>query len=384
MKFRILSFIFYILCVAAPVGVLIFSFGTITSVTKLSDNTTILNGENPNIADPCSDDIALSTHRPLRFLMNDKTEAFSCAWPVLNSVLRLVVCFAGIALVCVGFFFSFLRRGPIFYIFGIVIALVGAGFGYIGFNDCKTVAYSNSWCHEDMKGVSWTHPIQSIKCVYTPQIFVCVLDFASALVCVLLSFFSMCFVCKAGPQKKTKKGSLLGDDNSHDEEDPDNPFEKESLTGKSKQDTFGEPPEEEPQPKRSGFARFFGFGGNKNKQKVPEPSETESSTVNFEQESASRFAPMSKTDREAKDLPLGKSGGSSAAGQNVGNALFNFDAVNNNDDKGSSSGSSQEPQRQPEPEPPKRQPQPQPDLKPNNGVIDFEALANGDNSDPFA
>jgi len=257
------------------------------------------------------------------------------------------------------------------YLFGILIAIIGIGFGYIGYDDASDVARSNKWCGNDMKGVKWAKTPDAIVCLYTPFILVTLFDFLAAACWILLSFFAICFVCKAGVGKADiKSGRLLPDDGERPTPD----------------DHFG-PPEEEDTPdgvpeKKSGGGFFNFFGGGKKAQRVPDEPDTSNGQINFEKESNSRFAPMSKTDREAKDLPLGQSsGGAPGSSQTIGNALFNFDDVD------TSAAPQSQPQQpaQPEPAQPKPQPQAQPQQPQpqSGGVVDFEALA-GVDGDPFA
>jgi len=382
--YNILTFIFFLLCLAAPVGVLFFSFATITSVTSLPDNTTILNGVSTKYTDPCNNAPGLNDHRPLRFGFANESDSLSCTWPVINNVLHMILGFGAIAIVCVTFVFTYPRRGPLMYLFGTLVVVAGVGFGYIGYDDSRLIALSNAWCVKGMEKVPWVHPLKTMPdCRYSPFIFLAVLDFVSALVCILLAFFAFCFVCRAGPvTNKKKSGSLLPEDNNQDEEEePNDPFEKLAHKGKDPRDTFGETPEEpaeKPKQKSGGF--FGGLFGGGNKKKPTQPESDEGGNVNFEQESKSRFAPMSKTDREVSKKPLGTAD-DSANGQNVGNALFNFDQP---------SSSASQPAAAPQPEARPQQPQPAkqtPPAKPqqpqSGGVVDFEALA-GAEENPFA
>jgi len=355
--FGVLSIVFYVLCIAATVGVLAFSFMSISSKTEVGDRT-ILNGKT-EIKDPCDDAAGLKNHRPLRFALGEDEDPMSCSWPALSSALRLALSFLSIGVVGLCFFFTFIHRSRYMYLFAILIVAVGVGFGYLGYDDSRLVAVSNKWCKDDMKEVPWVKVPEVIKCMYGTLILVPVMDFVAAAVWILLAFFVISFVCKAGPgQGKLKKGRLLPDD---DKKEPD--------------DHFGPPEEEdtpeEPQKKSGGgFFNFFGVG--KKNQRVPdEPEESEDGTVNFEKESKSRFAPMSKTDKEAKDLPLGGNG-KVDSNKAVGNALFNFEDAS----QGSSAKQAPPVESQPAPQ---QQPKPQQ----SGGSIDFEALA-GKGDDPFA
>jgi len=380
--YNILTFIFFLLCLAAPIGVLIFSFGTISNVTSLPDNTTILNGESAKYTDPCGQAPGLKDHRPLRFAFANESDSLSCTWPVLNNVLHLVLGFGAVVVVCVTFVFTYPRRGPLMYLFGVLVVLVGVGFGYVGFDDSKSIAASNSWCLGGMDGVSWVKPPKTLpECRYSPFILLAVMDFVSALVCILLAFFAFCFVCRAGPATgKKKAGSLLPEDNNQDEEeDHPDPFGKIAHEGKDPRDTFGEQEEQVQKPKQKSGGFFGGlFGGNK---KPAQPETSTDGSVNFEQESSSRFAPMSKTDKEVSKKPLGTVDNTSGNNANVGNALFNFD-----DQPAAAPETSKQPQPAPvQPQPakqpqPVKQPQPQPQ---SGGVVDFEALA-GAEDNPFA
>jgi len=373
--YGILSIIFYLLALAFPVVVLIFSFSTIDSTTKIG-NRTILNGNTEPKDDPCTTvGYGFSTNRPLRFSFGSNSSSnsspYSCSWNVLNTVLRLVLSFVGIAVICLCFFFTFIRRSRNMYLFGILIALIGVGFGYIGYDDAADVANSNKWCNNDMKGVKWAKTPETIICMYTPFILVSLFDFLAAACWLLLSFFAICFVCKAGVGKADiKSGRLLPDDG--EKPTPDDhfgPLEEEDT------------PDGPPAKKQSGGG-FFNFFGRNKAQSVPDEPDTSNGQINFEKESSSRFAPMSKTDREAKDLPLGKSsGGAPGNSQTIGNALFNFDDV----DTSATAAPQSQPQQPVQPEPVQPQPQPQPQQpKPQSGgVVDFEALA-GVDSDPFA
>jgi len=378
--YRILTLVFTLLSIAAPIAVLVFSFTTISSVTVLDDNTTILNGEDPKYTDPCGDVTILDEHRPVRFAFENETEAFSCPWPVLNTVFHFVLSFAGIALVIVAFIFTFPRRGPLLYLFATLIALVGFGFGYTGYDDSSRIAKSNKWCLDGFNSMPWTnHPAKDeFDCRYSPFILTAVMDFLSAAVCILLGFFSICFVCRAPPvvPGKRKKDSLLPESDTEEEETPD-PFEKLAHKGKDPKDTFGEPEEEpKPKPKRGGLFGLFGGG----KKEEPSATPTPEGSVNFEQESSSRFAPMSKTDREASNKPLGTADKTQSSG-NVGNALFNFDDVPS--DSTQKPAQPEEPKPRPAPaQPAKAQPQ-KPAPKQSGGMVDFESLA-GAEENPFA
>jgi len=234
-----------------------------------------------------------------------------------------------------------------------------------------------------MAQVPWTSKPSNISCEYTPFILTAVVDFLTGVMCICFAFFSICFVCRADPviKGKRKKDSLLSADNDRDEEEHVDPFEKLSRQGKKDpRDTFGETPDEpEPKNKRK--------GGKKT-------SSSRSGGVNFEEESASRFAPMSKTDREASDKPLGTadvSSSSKSGGKNVGNALFNFDDMPSEEDQKQQQKAASQPQPQPQPQQqqpkqPQQQPKPQQaQAKPQQGgMIDFESLAGADNGDPFA
>jgi len=324
------------------------------------------------------------THHPLRFVFENETAAVSCTWPVANNVLRLVIGFASIIAVVVCCIFAFPMRGPLMYLFGIITILLGVGFGYVGYSDSSALSGSKKWCSDGMGGVPWTKKPTNPSCEYTPLIFTCVVDFLSAALCILFAVFAVCFVCRADPvsRNKRKKDSLLSEDNSRDEEEPTpDPFEKLSRQGKKDpRDQFGETEEEKPAKSKSKSRGFFGRG----KKKAPTP---DNSSVNFEQESASRFAPMSKTDKEASDKPLGTVDSSSSSGKNVGNALFNFDDMPSTDEQQKPAPKPQQletEQPMPEPKPQQQQPKPQPKPQQQGGVVDFDSLSGGADSNPFA
>jgi len=371
-----LSFIFYGVAVAASILVLSFSFVTVKDVTE-NGNLTILHGPTEGFKDPCDSDKGLSSHHPVRFSFGDGEPAYMCTWNTLNNGLRIALGFIAFAVIILDFIFTFIRRSRWMYILGFLLLGLAVGFFYLGIEDSKDVNHSNSWCGDGglAKDVAWykgnhSAPPAAIKCSYTPMILVCFFDFLTAVIFAVLSYFAVCFVCKAGPgEGKLKKGGLIPRDETEREEPSDK---------------FG-PPEESPVPdsgaekkkkKKSGF-NFF----SRNKgQQIPDedPDEEAGRDVNFEKESASRFAPMSKTDREAKDLPLGRNN-SGANNQTVGNALFNFD------DMDSSQGQkpSQPAAPQQAPEPVKQQPAPKPAQPANTGgVVDFEALS-GNGNDTF-
>jgi len=239
-----------------------------------------------------------------------------------------------------------------------------------------------------LKEVPWTKKPGAVVCKFAPYILITVFDAVSAVLYIALAVFTICFMCNGGASKKERE-RLLPDDNSKDDT-PDDRFGPDYADAAPK-------PTQKKSGGGGGFFDFFGRGGG-SKNAQPSDELDEAGGVNFEKESSSRFAPMSKTDREAKDLPLGhsSSGSSSAGGETVGNALFNFDEMD------SSSSAKKAPQPQPKPEQPAQpaepkpqpQPQPQPQAQPKpqpkpqssggggGGDIDFEALAGGE-SNPF-
>jgi len=260
------------------------------------------------------------------------------------------------------------------YLLGLLLAAVGVGYVYMGYDDGFVRLWnSHPWCENMKDNVPWvTHP-DNVHCKDLPFIMVAVMDFLCALFFFVLSFLSICFVCKAGPGRgHVKSGRLLPEDNNKDEPD----------------DRFGVPEEEETPKSASGnksgggFFNFFG-AGKKAQQRVPDEEPEEGGPVNFEKESRSRFAPMSKTDKEAaKDLPLGHSNSGAPASQAVGNDLFNFD------DMGTTAKPAPQTPTQPAVEQQQAQPvpqaepeQPKPQAK-ASGEIDFEALA-GNDGNPF-
>jgi len=366
-RYGFLSFIFYIICFLAPVGLMVLNFSTITDVVG-SGNHTILYGGGGKYEDACDD--AFSSHRPVRFSFGKGEPIYMCTWSSTNNGLRLTLCFVSVAILCLCFFFTFIRRSRNMYFFGLLLLVCAVLYGILGYKDSDHVAKSNSWCEGDMrKDVIWNNKtvLPPITCQYAPLIFVPVLDFVIAVLWVFLSFFAICFVCKAGPGKGSlRKGKLLPR-----EYEPD--------------DRFGPEEEEEdaprgdiPRKKKGGL-----FGSRNQAQRIPDEPEDEGGPVNFEKESASRFAPMSKTDREVKDLPLGRNNAGNAGGQTVGNALFNFDDL----DSSQGQKPAAQPQPQPAPEPVKAAPAPQPAPQPqpakSGGMVDFEALSVNGGNDPF-
>ena len=358
-----------------PVLVLVFSFASISDTT-VNGNKTMLNDNKELKENPCSVvGYGFNEHLPVRFAFNSTSPSYVCTWSVTNNALRLVLAFISVAVVCLCFFFTFIRRSRNMYLFGILIAAIGVGFGYIGVDDARDVAKSNSWCQDNMTGVKWGHAPETIVCQYTPFILVSLFDFITAACWILLSFFAICFVCKAGSGRgDIKSGRLLPDDGEKPAPD----------------DHFGPPEEEDtpdaeaaPKKKSGGGGGLFNFFGRNKSQRVPDEPDPSDGQVNFEKESNSRFAPMSKTDREAaKDLPLGKSGGAPGNSQTIGNALFNFDEVDPN--ASAAAPKTEQPTQPAQPVQPAQPQQPQqPKASQGGGVVDFEALA-GNDDNPFA
>jgi len=373
--FGCLSIILYPVCLLVLIGLLILSFYTIADVTK-SGGVSILN-DNSTHKSACSSDDALSSHRPSYFSFDNnndsKYHAFMCSWPTSNNGIRLTVCFVSLAVLCLCFFFTFIRRSRNMYFLGLLIMACGIIYFWVGYEDASRVAKSLPWCKDDLiSKVKWTNGKKptDVKCLYTSLVFVPVIDFVSGLLWVILSFCAICFVCKAGPGKgNLKKGRLLPNEGGDDEEE-DTPA------------AFGKEEEEEQPKKKKSDGGFNFFGRSKKGQRIPDEPEDDNGPVNFEKESNSRFAPMSKTDKEAKDLPLGRNS-INTDGQTVGNALFNFDDMGGAEDQ---KPSSQPPPQQQQPAPVQKKPEPEPEpvpqAKQSGGVIDFEALA-GKQSDSF-
>jgi len=372
--YGILSVVFYILCAAAPVGILIFSFTSINSVME-TENRTILNGENSKYKDPCSDVKQFKSHAPVRFTFEEDETPLSCTWTLTSTILRLVLGFGSVIFAVVCFVFTYIKPTRVMYILSVVVLLIGVGFGYLGYDDSYHYAVSSLWCStgELLKEVPWTHVPDSVICKYSPLVVIPILDCLSAVIWIVQAIFIICFMCNGGSiPTQTKKGRLLPDDNSRDD--------------------FGTLDDERGSGgKKNGFFDFFSASSEKKSEHIQDELD-EPGGVNFERESRSRFAPMSKTDKEAKDRPT-EPASSSKGGQTVGNALFNFDEVDSSQPQPEPEPAPQ-PAPQPKPQPkaapqPAPQPRPQPPPQPQaGGMIDFESLSGADGGggggNPFA
>lgn len=324
---------------AGAIAVFVFSCATVTSKTRTGANTTILNGESATHPRPCRDVAAFKEHAPLRFVLGNDTGALGCPWRARNSGVRMALCLVATAAAGAGFFFTFFRRARRTALVGVLTAAAAAGFGYVLYIDAADVAHSRAWCRQGMPGVPWVRAPAAKHCAYGPLVLVPVLDAVTALCWALLTVCAVAFVCRAGPGRASlARRRLLPSENGADDDDEggvDDPYAGVGAShygDEGEGDDAGAVPSADSQQQGKRRGGLFGFfrGGNSSKRQQRQDGdeggkEMTSEPVNFEAESASRFAPMSRTDRKTKkSLPLGESG-AGTPGAATGNALFNFE-----------------------------------------------------------
>ena len=363
----------------------VFSCATVTARTRTAGNTTILNGVSAQHPRPCRDVAVLAEHAPLRFALGNDTGALGCPWRVRNSGVRMALCVAALAAAGAGFFLTFFRRTRRTVLVGVLTGLAAAGFAYVLYIDAADVARSHTWCRRGMAGVPWVRAPAAKHCAYGPLVLVPVLDAFTALFWVLLTVCTVAFVCRAGPGRgSVARPRLLPRDNrADDDRDGDDPYPDvgSAADGEADRDAGAVPSAAEqgqPQGRRRGGLLGLFRGGRRQPAPGSEDErgkEMTAESVNFEAESATRFAPMSRTDRKAKNLPLGESS-AAGTGAATGNALFNFEDID------STQGVPQQPQEEQKKQveqveragnteqAPQQQQQQQ-----QGGMFDFDALA---------
>lgn len=366
---------------AGAVAVFVFSCATVTARTQTAGNTTILNGASAKHPRPCRDVAVLAEHAPVRFTLGNDTGALGCPWRARNSGVRMALCIAALGAAGAGFFLTFFRRTRRTVLVGVLTAAAAAGFGYVLYIDAADVARAHSWCREGMPGVPWVRAPAAKHCAFAPLVLVPVLDALTALFWALLTVCTVAFVCRAGPGRgRGARRHLLPSDNGADDDDGDgeDPYAEIGSAAEGDGDAGAVPSAAEQGAQGTRRGGLFGLFRGGNRRAEPEQGkEMTAEAVNFEEESASRFAPMSRTDRKAKKLPLGESR-TAGAGAATGNALFNFEDIDSTQGQGAQPVQPQKPREEEAPQPQPQQPaQPQQPTQQQQqgGMFDFDALA---------
>lgn len=334
----------------------------------------------------CKKIAALAAHLPSRFRLNgDASGVLGCAWPVSATAARCAVAGAALVLGGVSLGCALVRRSRWAAVVGLLLAAAGAGLGYATYTDATLVAASRAWCRAGMPGMPFAARPRSVDCRYTWPVLTACADAAAAAVLVVLAWASTCYACKAGPRPRRPRRhggavgterALLINGGTEDEEAPDR--DAETDAGETR---FGPADDDDDEGAR-------GRGG-----------------VDFESVSRARYAPMSRTDRDAAQKKGGKKGVAGKGGKDAAAAapapcpegMFDFDSVESDSKatpgaepapvasatasavpKPQSAAPAPAPQTQPKQQPQPQQPQPQVQQQQPSGYIDFDSLAGND------
>lgn len=327
----------------------------------------------------CRKIAALAEHLPSRFRLNgDASGTLGCAWPVSATAVRCALAGAALVLCGVSLGCALVRRSRWAAAVGLLMAAAGAGLGYATYADAARVAASRAWCGRGMPGMPFAAPPRRIDCRYTYPVLTACADAAAAAVLVLLAWASTCYACKAGPRPRRHRHRHGGDVGS-----------ERALLINGSADDGAHAADEAPAcdapaqfgPADDGDSSTQGRGG-----------------VDFDSESQTRYAPMSRTDRDAaqKGGARGTAAtpGAAKAAAPCPDGMFDFDSVESDSRTTPGAQPAQtapQPQAQPQVQPQAQvKPQPQPQARAPapapapqaqqtpSGYVDFDSLASND------
>lgn len=243
------------------------------SNTENKDGLNILNGHDP-ISKVCKSEEPFKSHRPSAFRYDDSTTTFGCGWDPLTLGLRMSATLVTVAIACVSFYFTVIRKSKLVYVFAILLLIVAAGFGWFTYNDSAAISTSQKWCDKNLTGANFTTEPEKVTCVYGQLIAIPILDAFSAACWLGLTVFTILvevdlpdFLKGSGGSGGSNKKSTI----------------KKSLMDKEegKEDVvFPDGPDEDEMKKKE------------------EDEPLDSFNIDFDMQSNKRFPPVSKTDMQ--------------------------------------------------------------------------------------